>query len=137
MLRTLTHVVTHHPRRILIVATVATIAAGAFGGKVADGLAPYGADDPASQSVRADKAYHAATGRQPSLDVLAIVKLNAGVQAADSRARVQRVATELQHHPLVKQVDTFYDTHNKQMVSKDGRLTWVGAYFRPSSDTTR
>jgi uncharacterized membrane protein YdfJ with MMPL/SSD domain len=137
MFKALTDFVTRHPLRILVVATVAAIFAGAFGGKVADRLAPYGANDPASQSVKADNAYRAATGRQPSLDVLAIVRLNTGLQTADSQARVERVATELQREPLVKQIDTFYETHNRQMVSKYGRMTWLGAYFGPSSDKAR
>lgn len=137
MFQTLAQLVTRRPRRILVGALVAAILAGAFGGGVANKLAPYGASDPASESVRADNAYRAATGLQPSIDVLAIVRLRDGVHAADSRARVERVATQLRREPLVKRIDTFYGTNNKQMVSKDGRLTWVGAYFGPSSDTAR
>jgi uncharacterized membrane protein YdfJ with MMPL/SSD domain len=137
MFKTLTGFVTRHPRRILVATLVAAIAAGAFGGKIADRLAPYGADDPASQSVKADNLYRAATGREPSLDVLAIVRLNSKLESSESRTRVQQVAAELQREPLVKEVDTFYETHNPQMVSKDGRLTWLGAYFSPSSDKSR
>ena len=51
MFSAITSLVTRHPRRILVAATVGVIAAGAFGGTVANRLAPYGASDPASQSV--------------------------------------------------------------------------------------
>jgi uncharacterized membrane protein YdfJ with MMPL/SSD domain len=137
MFSTISKFVTRHPRRILVFATAAAIVAAAFGGTVADRLAPYGANDPASQSVKADNAYRAATGHQPSLDVLAIVKLNAALGSAASRARVQHVASKLRREPLVKQVDTVYTTHNRQMVSRDGRQTWLGAYFGASSDKLR
>ena len=133
MFQTLAQLITRRPRRILVGALVAAILAGAFGGGVANKLAPYGANDPASESVRADNAYRAATGLQPSIDVLAIVRLRDGVHAADSRARVERVATQLRREPLVKRIDTFYETNNKQMVSKDGRLTFAQLAFTLAS----
>jgi RND superfamily putative drug exporter len=134
MFRALARFVQAHPRRILAGALVIVVAAGAYGGGVASRLAPYGAEDPASESVKANNLFRAATGRQPSLDILALVQLPSGPKASDARLRVGRVATTLQREPLVKQVDTYFATHNPQMVSKDGRWTWVAAYFRPSAD---
>ena len=40
---------------VLVVAAVLFVAAGAFGAGVASHLAPYGADDPATESIRADR----------------------------------------------------------------------------------
>jgi hypothetical protein len=42
------------PRRIVLVALVACGAAGVFGSSIASRLDPYGAEDPSSESVRAD-----------------------------------------------------------------------------------
>jgi uncharacterized membrane protein YdfJ with MMPL/SSD domain len=124
-------------RTILVVATVLVISASVFGGRVAQRLAPYGAQDPATESVKADNAFRAATGREPELDILALVRLHDRVASTTSRKQVARVATELRGEALVKQVDTYYGTRNRAMVSRDGRWTWVGVYFRPSSDKTR
>jgi uncharacterized membrane protein YdfJ with MMPL/SSD domain len=137
MFRALTNLVQRSPKRVLIGALLLVLAAGAYGGGVADRLAPYGADDPASESVKADDAFRAAAGREPSIEVLAIVTTPDGVRAPASRSRVATVARELRHDPVVKQVDTFYETRNPAMVSKDGRRTWVAAYFKPVSDTAR
>jgi RND superfamily putative drug exporter len=135
MFTSLARFVQARPRRILVGIVVLAVVAGAYGSSVANKLSPYGAEDPATESVKADNAFRAAAGRQPSLDVLALVKVPSGVRSPASQARVDRVAAELRREPLVKQIDTYFRTHNPQMLSKDGRWTWVGAYFRPSSDT--
>jgi hypothetical protein len=41
-------------RRVVILAAVVFVVAGALGGSVAKHLDPYGADDPATEGVRAD-----------------------------------------------------------------------------------
>ncbi|MFL5896464.1 MAG: MMPL family transporter [Thermoleophilaceae bacterium] len=137
MFSALSRFVQAHPRRLLAASVALVVVAGAFGGSVAKRLGPYGADDPASESVKADNAFRAAAGREPSLDVLVLVKLPGGVSAPGSRRRVDRVDASLRGEHVVKHVDTYFATHNRQMLSKDGRLTWIGAYFRPVSDKQR
>jgi len=47
---------------------------------------------------------------------------------------VQSVAAELRAQPDVASVQSFYDTHDPAMVARDGRSTYVVAYFRARSD---
>src|SRR5258707_13090543 len=74
-------------RRVLIVAVVGAIAAGAFGFGVAKRMSPYGADDPATQSVQASNRYKTAAGRQIDPGPVAIFS-SGGVRSAAARARV-------------------------------------------------
>ena len=50
------------------------------------------------------------------------------------RRRVEQVAGRLRGRPDVASVASFYETHDPAMVSRDGRLTYVVAYFRQRSD---
>ena len=67
----------------------------------------------------------------------ALVRLHGPIGSPASRQLVGRVQAELRDESVVKQVDTYYGTHNPAMVSRDGRWTWLGVYFRPMSDKTR
>ena len=51
-------------RLVVIVAAIVFVAAGAFGGSVADRLDPYGAEDPDTESARADALVEAAGFRE-------------------------------------------------------------------------
>src|SRR5437868_241216 len=119
-------------RRVLIVAAVGAIAAGAFGFGVAKQMSPYGADDPATQSVQASHRFQAAAGRQIDPGVVAVVS-SGNVRTAAARSRVAQVAAELRGAPDVAAVRTFYTAHDPAMVSHDGRSTYVLAYFKPLS----
>jgi uncharacterized membrane protein YdfJ with MMPL/SSD domain len=133
MLSRLTTFLYSNRRRVLIVAVVGTVVAGAFGAGVANRLSPYGTDDPATQSVQATNRFEAATGRQIDPGIVALVSTgDVGTPAA--RTRVNAVATELKTEPDVASVATFYTTHNPAMVARDRRSTYVLAYFRALSD---
>jgi RND superfamily putative drug exporter len=56
------------------------------------------------------------------------------VRSAAAKARVDQVAASLRHSPDVARVLSFYDTHDRAMVARDGRSTYVLAYFKPRSD---
>ncbi|HKO27878.1 MAG TPA: MMPL family transporter [Solirubrobacteraceae bacterium] len=120
-------------RRVLIVAAVGAVIAGAFGAGVANRLSPYGIDDPASQSVQATNRFEAATGRQIDPGVVALVSTG-DVRGPAARTRVEQVAAELGARPDVASVATFYTTHDPAMVARDGRSTYVLAYFKALSD---
>ena len=60
-----------HGRRVLLFAVIAAVIAGAFGVGVAEDMSPYGADDPATQSVQASNRFEAAAGRK--IDLVAAV----------------------------------------------------------------
>jgi len=120
-------------RRVLFVAVFGAVIAGVFGAGVANRLSPYGADDPASQSVQATNRFQAATGRQIDPGVVALVS-SGDVRSPAARKRVQSVAAELRSQPDVANVQSFYTTHNPAMVARDGRSTYVVAYFKALSD---
>src|SRR5437588_7288258 len=120
-------------RRVLLVAVVGAAVAGAFGFGVSKHLWPYGAKDPATQSVRATNRFQAAAGRQIDAGVVALVKAG-DVHAAAAKQRVQQVTAELRRQPDIAIVQSFYSTGNAAMVSRDGRSTYVVAYFKPLSD---
>src|ERR1700749_4830602 len=116
-------------RRVLIVAVIGAVAAAVFGFGVAKRMSPYGADDPATQSVQASNRYKDAAGHLIDPGVVALVS-SGNVHGAAARQRVDQVADQLRHAPNVAVVRTFYTTHNPAMVSNDGRSTYVLAYFR-------
>jgi RND superfamily putative drug exporter len=120
-------------RRVLAVAIVAAAIAGAFGASVAKHMSPYGADDPATQSVQARNRFEHAAGRQIDAGVVALVQPGE-VRSSAAKARVSQVAAQLRAQPHVAHVVSYYDTHDPAMVSRDGRSTYVLAYFKPLSD---
>jgi len=73
-----------HPRRVLAVAVLGLALAGTWGGGVADRLEPYGADDPASASIRANERLAEATGLQPGAAVVAVVATGPVDRPADA-----------------------------------------------------
>ena len=122
------------PRLVLVAALILAIAAGAYGGSVADRLASYGDEDPASESVRATERYGAASGEDASLGLVALVRLPASVGSAESRKAVGEVERVLQRDPAVARTESFYDSGNRAMVARDGRSTWIGGRFRFNAD---
>jgi len=119
-------------RRVLLAAVVGAVIAGAFGMGVAKHLSPYGADDPATQSVQATGRFEAAAGRQSDPGVVALVRTDVRSQAG--RQRVGQVRHQLRAAPDIASVVSFFDTHDPALVSRDGRSTYVIAYFKPKSD---
>jgi putative drug exporter of the RND superfamily len=123
-----------HGRRVLLVAVIGAAIAGAFGVGVAKHMSPYGADDPATESVQATHRFEAAAGRKIDPGIVAIV--GAGdVHTAAAKRRVEQVAGRLRTQPDVSSAVSFYETHDPSMVSRDRRSSYVVAYFKPRSDT--
>jgi putative drug exporter of the RND superfamily len=126
-----------HRRAVLYATVIGAVVAGVFGSSVAQHLSPYGANDPATQSVQATNRFQAATNREIDPGVVALVNLGAGnVHTKAAQVRVAQVASQLSKGPDVASVLSFYQTHNPAMVSRDGTQTYALAYFRPRSDTT-
>jgi uncharacterized membrane protein YdfJ with MMPL/SSD domain len=121
-------------RRVLLGAVLAAVIAGAFGFGVVKQMSPYGADDPATQSVQATNRFEAAAHRKIDPGVVALVSAG-DVRSAAARQRVEHVARELRAEPDVASTGSFYDTHDPAMVSRDGRSTYVVAYFKQRSDS--
>jgi uncharacterized membrane protein YdfJ with MMPL/SSD domain len=108
-------------RRILFAAVLGAAVAGVFGISVSKHMSPYGANDPATQSVQAMNRFQAAAGRQIDPGVVALI-------SPATRARVAQVESMLRSGPDVVAV-------RPGAVSRDGRSRYVVGYFRPLSDT--
>jgi RND superfamily putative drug exporter len=118
---------------VLLVAVVGVGVAGLFGLGVANRLSPYGDTDPSTQSVQATNRYQAATGRQIDPGVIALVTTG-DAHSARAERRVRQVETQLQSSRDVATVSSYYDSQDPAMLSRDGRSSYVVAYFQPKSD---
>jgi uncharacterized membrane protein YdfJ with MMPL/SSD domain len=128
----LTSLATRRPRRVVIAAVLVVVAAAAAGASVADRLDPYAAEDPATESVRADDLLERA-GLGAGVDVVALVDTPAGVSSPPARARVAEVARDLRADPDVAAVVTF-EQGGRALVARDGRSSYVAATLRPGAD---
>jgi RND superfamily putative drug exporter len=133
MLSTLGTFLHRYSRRVLAVAVVLAAVAAAFGISVSKHMSPYGANDPATQSVQATNRFEAAAGRQIDAGVVALID-SGNVRSAQAERRVLEVQGMLRVQPDIVSVRSFYDTHNPGMVARNGRSTYVLAYFRPRPD---
>src|SRR5438874_6590287 len=133
MLTNLATFIDANGRRVLLVAVLAVAIAGAFGLGVAKHMSPYGASDPATQSVQATNRFEAAAGQKIDPGIVAIVSAG-DVRTAAVKRRVEQVAAQLRVQPDVASVVSFYDTRDPAMVSRDRHSTYAVAYFKPRSD---
>jgi uncharacterized membrane protein YdfJ with MMPL/SSD domain len=120
-----------HARRILIVAGIFFVTAGIVGGSVADRLDPYGAEDPATESVQANKLLEGSGYREASVVVLIE---DAPVSDPATRKRVEAIARELRARQDVASVTGYYDTRRRDFVSRAGDATYLIAGLRPTDD---
>jgi uncharacterized membrane protein YdfJ with MMPL/SSD domain len=132
MFSALTSLATRRPKRVVLAAVLVAVAAALAGASVADRLDPYAADDPATESVRADALLERA-GVGAGVDVVALVDTPAGVRSSESRARVTDVARELGADADVARVLTFQEG-GRAFIARDGRSTYVAASLRPGAD---
>src|SRR5256885_10375944 len=96
-----------HGRQVLLAVVVGAVIAGAFGFGVAKHMSPYGADDPATQSVQATDRFEAAAGRKIDPGIVAIVSAG-DVRTGAVERRVEQVAGQLRAEPDVASAVSFY-----------------------------
>jgi len=118
-------------RRIGLFAIAFFLLAGALGGSVADRLDPYGAEDPATETVQAMDRLEEAGLRIPA--VIAVVE-DAPVAEPATRRRVERLEREVRERPDVASVTGYYDTRSRAFVSKDGRSTYFAVALKATED---
>jgi uncharacterized membrane protein YdfJ with MMPL/SSD domain len=128
----LTDLATRRPKRVVLVAVLVVVAAAAAGASVADRLDPYAAEDPGTESVRADDLLERA-GVGAGVDVVALVDTPRGASSPQARARVGEVGRGLQADPDVRTVVTF-EQGGRALVARDGRSTYVAASLHPGAD---
>jgi uncharacterized membrane protein YdfJ with MMPL/SSD domain len=134
MFDTLARLANNRARRVVIVAAIFFVAAGALGGSAAKHLDPYGADDPATESVKATNLLENSGYRSTALIVLL---RNAKVSNPHTRARVEGIERWLRHRQIVASVTGYYDTRSRAFVSRDGNSTYVAVALRPTDDKAR
>ena len=132
MLDALARLTTRHPRRVVAAALLLVVLAAAGSASVADRLDPYAAEDPSTESVRADALLERA-GVGAGVDIVALVATPAGAESPAGRARVAEVSRELLADPDVARVVTFTDG-GRALVARDGRSTYLAASLRPGAD---
>ncbi len=118
-------------RRVVIAAVVLSIAAGVLGAGVADRLDPYGADDPATESVKATQRLEDAGYRATGVVVLVD---DVDVRSAAGRERIEALTERLRRDEDVAGVASFYTTRSRDFVSRDGRSTYLAVRLAPTED---
>ncbi|HLM30766.1 MAG TPA: MMPL family transporter [Solirubrobacterales bacterium] len=118
-------------RRIVVIASILFAVAGVLGSGVADHLAPYGADDPDTESVKADELLQAAGYRETGLVVLID---GVDVTTAAGKQRVAELARELRAEPDVAAVTGYLDGGIGDFVSRNGDATYLSVQLAPTDD---
>jgi RND superfamily putative drug exporter len=124
----------HHRRLVLIVAGVFVLFAAAYGGPVV-GLLNSDDDfeDHQSESVLARADIERATGRSAAPDMVVLVRLGAPADSPQAQQKIARVAQRLRD-PDVADVIAYRTGGPRELVSRDGRSTYLLATFRDSAD---
>ncbi len=120
-----------HARRVGLIAIGFFLLAGALGGSVANKLDPYGADDPATETVQARDNLQDAGLRVPA--VIAVVT-DAPVDRPATRARVEAIERQLSERPGVASVSGYYDTRSPAFVSRDGDSTYLAVALKSTDE---
>ena len=119
-----------HRRVVLYVTVVGAVIAGVFGSSVANHLSPYGANDPATQSVQATNRFQNATNREIDPGVVALVTVG-NVHTATAQNRVDQVTAQLQHGPDVASAASYYaPTTRRWCPATAARHTWSPTFGR-------
>jgi uncharacterized membrane protein YdfJ with MMPL/SSD domain len=118
-------------RRVVILAAVVFVVAGALGGSVAKHLDPYGADDPATEGVRADDRLEDDGFRDAN--VLVLVR-NASPAQPAGRRRVAQIEQKVKSDPDVAGVMGYLEAQNPDFISKDGTSTYLAVSLKPTDD---
>jgi uncharacterized membrane protein YdfJ with MMPL/SSD domain len=118
-------------KTVVIAAVVVAIAAGAFGVGVADRLDPYGADDPATESVKASERLQDAGYRETGVVVLVD---QVDVESAAGRQRIEGLTERLRERDDVSGVASFFTTGSRDFVSRDGTSTYLAVQLASTED---
>ena len=124
---------------VVVAAVVVTLIAGALGGGVADKLSSFGADDPASDSYKAAQRLGEASGMDASAGLIVLVRTGGPVDSRAGRDKVDEVVRVVRTERNVGRVATAWDGGGRELISRDGRSTYVAVTFRDDNgeDTTK
>src|SRR5919106_2807981 len=127
------------PKRLLAAVGVFLLIAAAIGGSVADVLAENatGFEDPASEAVKTEERIADASGEFPGVQLIVLVRAGRPVSSPAVRRRVEDLQAQVERDRLVTRTLSFYETRNRSFVSRDGRSTFIAAFFRDSDEATQ
>jgi uncharacterized membrane protein YdfJ with MMPL/SSD domain len=134
MFNALASLAQRHGKRTVIFAAVFFVIAGALGGGVASKLAPYGADDPATESVKATDRLEADGYRDPGVIVLF---QNTSPTSKVGQQKIQGVERRLRGNPDVARVTGYLETQSLDFISRDGSATYLAVSLKPTGDKER
>jgi RND superfamily putative drug exporter len=119
-----------------VLAVTAALAAASVvvGAPVAERLDPYSAEDPASESVRAAERLERSIDVDPDAGLIAVVSIDRPVEHPATMRRVEAVAERIFRDRSIGLVTSYYESGERAMVSRDGRLTYIIANFETLSD---
>lgn len=123
---------TYRRRRwVLLSAVIFFVGAAWYGGPVAGFLAPYGAEDPDTESIRADDALEAAGYRPASLVVLA---KGLDVESPEGKRRLADLQATIDADPAVSGVTGWLGTRSPDFVSRSGDATYLAVSLKETDD---
>ncbi len=135
MLASLARLMFRRRRRVLVGAVLLVIFAGAIGGPVAGLLdSEDDFDPPGAEAVQAREAIADATGASATPDVIALVRLGAPADSAAAQAELRDVARAAAG-PEVARVDAYEPGGPRELVSTDGRSSYVAVTLRDGADS--
>ena len=98
---------------------------------MADRLDPYGADDPASESVKGADRLEQAGYRETGVVVLVD---DVDVDSAAGRDRIEALTVEIRADGDVAAVASVYTTGSRDFISRDGRSTYLAVQLAPTDE---
>ena len=122
------------PWGVVIAGIVFASVAGIFGGSVSQSLQSGGFQDPGSQSSQGLNRLEGATGLRADGGIIALVKVGAGIDTPTAIAEVAKVVKVFKGDASVSRVETYYETRDPSMLSRDGSATLVVAAWKAMSD---
>jgi uncharacterized membrane protein YdfJ with MMPL/SSD domain len=134
MLNPLAELAIHRFRIVIVAAIIIAIVAGAVGAGVASHLDPYGAEDPSTESIRADDRLERADFQE--LGVIALFR-HADVAEPSTKRRVEALASRIGGDPGAGRISGYYNTGSRDFVSRDGDSTYLAVALKPSGDKAR
>jgi RND superfamily putative drug exporter len=135
MLASLARLMFRRRRRVLIGTVLLVVIAGAIGGPVAGLLdSDDDFDPPGAEAVQARESIARATGASAAPDVVALVRLGAPADSAAGQARLRAVGRAAAG-PEVARVDAYEPGGPRELVSKDGRSSYVAVTLRDGADS--
>ncbi len=121
-----------HARRVGLIAIAFFLLSGILGGSVASRLAPYGDDDPATESSRADTLLEDSGYR--ATGVVVLIRGGRVRSSPAFAARVKRIERRLAVRRDVAAVSGYYNTGSAAFVSRRGDATYLAVQLRGTGD---